>query len=78
MYRSPDITVRCGEAAGVGLRTESLWIQHLKNRGQKMLILGNSAVRCGKTAEIGLHAESSMVQPWKLKGFVKNRESRGS
>ncbi|KAF3549564.1 hypothetical protein DY000_02009716 [Brassica cretica] len=39
MSGSPDIAMRCGEAAGVGLHTESSTVQPLKDKGRQMLIL---------------------------------------
>ncbi|CDY47109.1 BnaC03g64310D [Brassica napus] len=78
MCGSPDIAMRCGEAAGVGLHRESSTVQPLKDKGRQMLILDNVAVRYGRTAGIGLHAESSTVPPLKLNGSAKNRENRGS
>ncbi|CAN6830286.1 hypothetical protein Bca4012_028449 [Brassica carinata] len=78
MSGSPDIAVRCGEAAGVGLHTKSSTVHPLKDRGRQMLILDNVAVRYGRTAGIGLHAESLTVQLLKLNRSAKNRESRGS
>ncbi|KAF2592133.1 hypothetical protein F2Q70_00042536 [Brassica cretica] len=57
--------MRCGEAARVGLHTESSMVQSLKEsnwKSREMLKLDGIGVRCEETARVGLHAELSTVQ----------------